>query len=128
MKNIEKFNKLTAQILTTLYENFPRKIDLEPEKFDKNMDREGRLFFIDTVMWLAENGYISYKSLDNYGNFFMTTLTEKGLMVLNAKIDLIKDKQTFGEYLKYLLQEGSVNALNEAISVIPKIVFGGKGQ
>ena len=106
MKNIEKFNKLTAQILTTLYENFPRKIDLSPDDFSKDMTREDRLYFIDTVMWLAENGYISYDFLDNYGNFINTDLTEKGFIVLNSTIH--------------------VDTFSEAISMIPKIIIGGK--
>lgn len=96
MKNIEKFNKLTAQILTTLYENFPRKINLSPDDFSKDMTREDRLFFINTVMWLAENGYISYEFLDDYGNFINTVLTEKGFIVLPKIILEGKDEKGQG--------------------------------
>ncbi len=105
MENIEKFNKLTAQILTTLYEDFPVKVDITPEEFIKDETRKDRRFFINTVMWLAENGYISYGFLDDYGNFFDTVLTEKGLIVLNSTIH--------------------VDTFSEAISMIPKIIFGG---
>ncbi len=123
MNNIDKFNRLTAEILSKLYENFPRRIELEP---DKDMDRENRLFFIDTIRWLSDNGYLTYQSFDNFGNFFDVVLTEKGLMVLNSKPDIVKGKGTLGEYLKYVLKEGSVNAINEVVSLIPKIVLGGK--
>lgn len=75
---------------------------------------------IDTIEWLARNGYVSYGERNVYA-FLRATLTEKGLEVLNRvpeslSTDSPEQKQSWGQRLSAALAKGG----STAISVVAK--------
>ncbi|HGX8811798.1 TPA: hypothetical protein ACJINV_005080, partial [Escherichia coli] len=78
-KNIERFNEIVGEIFGRLYESFPVKIDIKAV----DIVRQNELtFFLDTVDWLKNSGYLI--GARSSGGIHNAVLTAKGLEVLNA--------------------------------------------
>ncbi|HAG3149662.1 TPA: hypothetical protein G8O65_003923 [Salmonella enterica] len=78
-KNIERFNEIVGEIFGRLYESFPVKIDIKAI----DIVRQNELaFFLDTVDWLKNSGYLI--GVRSSGGIHNAVLTAKGLEVLNA--------------------------------------------
>jgi hypothetical protein len=110
VSNIERFDELTGQVLAMLYAEFPLPIRLPPEKFVVDwwvtnehigapVPTRDTKFFIATVTWLADAGYLRYQSLDpaQLLGFENAVLTAKGLELLKAIPDSLGG--SFGDRL-----------------------------
>ncbi|EOV2332324.1 hypothetical protein MRR18_31650 [Pseudomonas aeruginosa] len=133
MSNIEQFNFVTGQVLATLYEHFPKPIELNAEVIDvsipewKQCERSGEMaatsvhpaeevFFYHTVHWLAEAGYLAYKNTFFNYQFYGARLTPKGLEVLKAVPESLNQGQSFGESLMKASKDGSKELLKGVVS------------
>uniref|UniRef100_UPI0035C73130 hypothetical protein n=1 Tax=Serratia quinivorans TaxID=137545 RepID=UPI0035C73130 len=97
--NIERFNDIVGIIFGKLYESFPVKTDImaldivggiEKMEYFGNHDaedvltasRDDVMFFLDTVDWLQDSGYLT--AVGSTDGIHSAVLTAKGLEVLNA--------------------------------------------
>ncbi|ADU96010.1 hypothetical protein Theam_0036 [Thermovibrio ammonificans HB-1] len=110
-------NEAILRILTTLYEAFPKPIDLNPKTLDPDAGAEEREIYYELIIWLRDEGFIRCGSPTLSGVFRRAVLTLKGFAVLNAIPEALGERKSFGDYFKELLKEGSVNAINQAVSL-----------
>lgn len=122
--NIERFNKLTAEILTALYSSFPVPLTISCGMFGTDKEfcaseqgDEGLKFFMATGRWLTESGYIRH-ARENTILFFDAVLTPKGMEVLCAIPDSLSAREPLGERLATALQTGSKTVLMEAMKAV----------
>jgi len=87
---IDDFYKDAAAGMLLLYQSFPRKIGLyvedligreEPDEFGLPTPRHQSC--LDTLLWLAEEGYIRFDSTIGYDALDQATLSEKGFLRLS---------------------------------------------
>ncbi|MFU0865572.1 hypothetical protein [Kluyvera ascorbata] len=134
-KNIDLFNKQTAQILAILWENFPVLQEISyaefgaelPENYVKNLGWgnesipentvELRRVIDGTFNFLGENGYIKYKS-DGWFSFNDVRLTEKGLAVLEIKLESLGGKETMGDRIISAVKDGTPAVIAGAVTNI----------
>jgi hypothetical protein len=108
--NIERFDEVTGRVLGALYESFPVSRSLLIEHFvpdgylcsaavDANSPNDNGRFFIASVDWLSNAGFISVNGRDPRSGFGDCVLTAKGLEVLKALPASLQSGPTLGEKL-----------------------------
>jgi hypothetical protein len=121
--NILKFNDTVATIFELLYDDFPDPVDLGPDHFDltdtavdgtKVWQDEGYQTVLATVRWLHEEGYIRLIGYSN-GICQATTLSQKGLVVLNAVPDSLSPTETIRKKIRDAIASGSKSMVSKAI-------------
>lgn len=120
INNIQLFDCYTAKILAKLYETFPRKQNVFKDTFISDCDSDLELkekidFVCDTLRFLKENGFITYKDYlkaDNC-NFQDMTLTLKGLSILNSEPQSIKSRETIGDKIVETVKNGAFSTAAE---------------
>lgn len=139
LPNIQRFNEYTGAILASLYEHFPVRKSLLPRNFieggaaavmvpdDHLGERQSdeAVFFMATVQWLVDAGYVQCKkAFHDYAAD--ATLTAKALEALNALPDSLSGKQSLGERLVGAVKDGGKQLLRtvaqEAISASLKAI------
>lgn len=119
MDNIALFNQYCGKILSTLYGEFPLKIDLKASDFThKTIDtetltqpKENKLFFA-TIDFLKQENLIVFAKKDNLEYIHQCSLTLKGLNLLNQIPKSLQE--SYGN----LLKKYAISASSEALSVI----------
>ena len=101
MKNIDQFNEIVGEVFAALYQSFPKKVDLSATEISKDksegVDRE---FVAEAIRWLSDYGYVEVKSIHRMETFNYCSLTPKGLGILNAVPDSLKEKSaSYGELI-----------------------------
>lgn len=112
MKNIEVFNFTVLEIFHCCLKSFPVPADMTIETIAKEVaeffekpestkEFEIHLNSIkDTVMhsafWLRDEGYIVFKR-QAIGGYFTATLSQKGLVALNATPAVLESNKTYKE-------------------------------
>lgn len=90
---IDDFYKDAASGLLSLYQVFPRKAALyvedligreEPDEFGLPSKRHQAC--LDTLLWLADEGYLRYESTIGYDAVDQAVLTEKGFLRLSRSL------------------------------------------
>jgi len=117
-QNMKLFNELSATILDSVFEKFPVAIEFSIEDFPALNTIENSDVFYDTFKFLSNENYINFQH-QIYGGFIDVMLTAKGLSVLNAVPDSLKEKETFSLFLKNALKNGS----EEGLAVTMKKLF-----
>lgn len=125
--NIERFNELTAKIFAALYASFPVRLALEGTDYgmddtqtnDKGRSRfnnpEEAKFFLATVNWLLNAGYIDFTHLA--GGFpGKAVLTAKGLEVLKAMPATLSTQESLGDLLVSGVKTGAKEALQKGVT------------
>ncbi|MEN8639603.1 hypothetical protein [Pseudomonas sichuanensis] len=118
--NIERFDEVTAMILSALYAKFPEPVQIHPDLFGipKGAPTVGpfggvsygaewtelRAFAINTARWLAEEGYLSERPGQHYSRY---TLSAAGLKSLKHVDQPEIGSDTLGEKLKKASTEGA---------------------
>lgn len=78
-KNLQKFNRVSATVLSYLYNRFPAKSQFNPTKLINECDD-----FVDHCMtWLADEGLIRFSEVQS-GMYIDCALTMNGLAVLEG--------------------------------------------
>lgn len=139
--NIERFDGLVGAIFAKLYEEFPVAIDLNVEDFEMQMavnrpepdasdhhNRRDALFFVSTVFWLSNHGYLDCGSQVN-GGVMGCVLTARTLELLKAMPSNLEGKDpTLGEQLVSATKDGMTGKVKELASdfLSKAVVFGTK--
>lgn len=121
----EKVNKWTAIILSKLYEKFPERVYLCPEEIDKDANKQEQKQIYNLIKWLEEEDIIRNTATDLANCFHETTLTLKGLTILNSVPEHLKEKTKFGDFLTTVVKEGSINAINQAVQNLFQMLLKG---
>lgn len=133
--NIDRFNALAAHLFSVLYDSFPKPIDVESavvarEARTKDSESEDlpewERAAANTVSWLAEEGFVRYKSAA-YGGFVGVRLSMKGLTVLGYTPVSIKSTGTAEPLivrLKRAVGKGVEGAATDAVKDVIGQVFG----
>jgi len=109
-QNMKLFNELSATILYSLFEKFPVAIEFSIEDHPDLNTIENSDVFYDTFKFLSNENYIKFQH-QVCGGFLDVTLTSKGLSVLNAIPDSLKEKEALWQSLKKALKNGSEEVL-----------------
>ncbi|MEE1919133.1 hypothetical protein V0R52_22340 [Pseudomonas asiatica] len=118
--NIERFDEVTAMILSALYAKFPEPVHIHPELFgiQKGASTPGpfggmsygaewtemRVFATDTARWLAEEGYLSERPSRHASRY---TLSAAGLKSMKHVDQPEIGSDTLGEKLKKASSNGA---------------------
>lgn len=133
-KNIDLFNKQTAQIFAILWENFPILQEISYKEFGAELPDgyfpnlgsnvpiskstlELRKVVDGTFNFLGENGYIKYKT-DGWFSFNDVRLTEKGLAVLKIKIESLGGGESMGDKILSAVKDGTPAVIAGAVTNI----------
>jgi len=108
------FNEFSATILDSLFEKFPAAIEFSIVNFPALNTIENSNVFYDTIKFLSNENYIKFQH-QVYGGFIDVTLTSKGLSVLNAIPDSLKEKEAISQSLKNALKNGSEEVLADTM-------------
>ena len=93
--HIDDFYHDVAKILLRLYANFPVKMTLyvedisgpdEPDEFGLHHPRFQACF--STMVWLAEQGYLSFENTVRQDALDQVVLSQKGFLLLSTRSDL----------------------------------------
>ena len=124
MKNIKIFDTQVAIIFAKLYDNFPKKINIDCstlEMHSKDITIEEHSEYCDaTVTFLVENGFISVGKTMIGGGYVDVILTIKGLNALKKIPKSISNKPTAGEIISDEVRKGFISS---SIGIISNTVF-----
>lgn len=117
MSNLDKFNEITAKVFAACYSSFPVPLYFRQSEYvEKAGDAEPDPLFSSTLEWLKKHDYIFFKCPEIGGTeYWDVQLTEKGLAVLNAVPDALKEKKTVGDKLVEVVKSGSREMISECI-------------
>ena len=138
MDAMNKFNKLVGLIFGSLYEQFPRPVEMNQKTFLEeiidDLDEEGAFsfgeYFGSTVKWLEKAGYvwIEHDKSSFDGPEFDVVLSEKGLEALRRVPASLEGSASIGERLVNFSKTKASEALGTLISLaITTAVQGGIG-
>lgn len=123
MKNLDKFNELSAKIFSSLYESFPIGEDFEIEKFPEYNTAENSDLFSETIKFYIDEGFIKCQK-QIYGDFLGLRLTSKGFSILNVKPPgELSSKTNIADALKEVADTGKKELIKNLISQTIKLGF-----
>ena len=140
MENIEAFNIAVAEIFGKCYQAFPMRVvisDIElgdtirfalDENANKDIDMRDIEYTIarESVNWLIQAGYLWHRGESNLTTSGVT-LTPKGLEVLNAIPEGIKNQISIGQQLsegvKNLGKEAAISIVKTGLNYGAKIII-----
>lgn len=135
-KNLDLFNRQTAEIFAVLWDNFPVPQVITYEKFNAALPdgyfdqvnspeikalRELRSVVDGTFRFLDENGYIKCEQdkdtvLCPSSGFNDVRLTEKALAVLNKKPEALGGNETMGDKIISAVKDGTPGVIAGAVT------------
>ncbi|PIF52746.1 hypothetical protein CLU80_5231 [Pseudomonas sp. 29] len=140
--NIERFNVLVGAIFARLYQEFPVAIELQLEDFEEQMavnrpERDGdeyhirrdAVFFVSTVIWLSNHGYLDSGSQLSNGTVMGCVMTARTLELLKAMPSNLENKDpSLGDQLVSATKEGMTGKVKELASdfLTKAVAFGTK--
>ncbi len=132
--NVERFNLITLVLFDSLYNEFPKPLEIQPAKLGasavpSDASYEDSFSFStlaeDAVTWLSEEGFIRYGGHDT-GGFIDVRLTLKGLALLNyvpSSVQASEPKEPLIKKIRKVLAGGAQKASEEAVkSVIGELL------
>ncbi|MDD0973804.1 hypothetical protein [Pseudomonas fontis] len=122
VSNIQQFDEITGRVLGTLYENFPVPKSLRIKQFVEDgfiydervqvdVPSESGMFFMACIDWLAEAGYLRFRSKAHNDGFVEAVLTAKGLEVLKAIPESLQTGPSLGDQLVDATKSGAKSLL-----------------
>lgn len=120
MSNLDRFNEITAKVFADCYSSFPVPLYFRQSEYvEEAGDAEPDLLFSSTLEWLKKHDYLFFKCPEIGGTeYWDVQLTEKGLAVLNAVPDALKEKKTVGDRVIEVVKTGSKELMSECIRQI----------
>lgn len=127
--NIERFDEITGQVLGALYERFPVPhrlliADFVQEGYSMNdhlgieVPNDAGKFFLASVTWLADSGYLKYREQAHGMGFLESVLTAKGLEVLKATPASLQTGPSLGEKLVDASKGGAKEVLRGVVGEV----------
>jgi len=121
MKNLKKFNELSADIFPLLYESFPVGMDIEIKNYPNYNTAENSELFFETIKFYMDEGFIK-SGKQVYGSFLGLRLTSKGFSVLNASPpEKISSKHSLLSAIKEATKVGKTELTKSLISETIKL-------
>lgn len=135
--NIQQFDEFTGQVLGALYEKFPVPRGLKISEFvidgfsmndhlGIEVPNEIGRFFIASVDWLADAGYLKFQAKIHNVGYLDAILTAKGLEALKATPASLTTGPSFGDQLVDATKSGTKSILGsiagEVLSVGSRLV------
>ena len=124
MKNIDFFNIFALALLEKLYGEFPNPIEIDtnnlgvsliPEDCSEEIIHNLLNSTDNAVTFLAEEGFITYKSAYLGGGFSQVRLTAKGLAVLNSTPEAIDSREPLIARIRKAFAGGAKEAATETV-------------
>ena len=126
--NIKAFNYIVLSVLTKLYGEFPNPIEIKGLRFvietvlDKGSDAvetKYSFLFSPTMMWLKQEGFITFESEINRDKFAGVALTLRGLTVHGfVPRSLFGPQETIFQRAKRVLKKGADEAGSSAVKTV----------
>ena len=117
--SIDEFNRLTANLLSYLYDVFPIMALVRAKDFYNNVEPVSLAYMVGTMKFLNDEGFIKIGGEAGGGDLYMgVQLTSKGLAVLNKVPDALGKGPTVGDKIKAALKVGSKEVLKEAVKTL----------
>ena len=113
--NIDIFDELVAEVFAKLYAAFPIPCRLCLEEIT-TIDQENKDFWIPTIKWLSESGYINCGSPKFSGDIPGVVLTHKGLELMKIPSSL-KNDDSIGDSLLKAVKSGGSEAAKSLIKI-----------
>lgn len=119
--HIDDFYKDAALILLQLYQVFPRKAAIyvedisgpdEPDEYGLHSKRY--MACLSAMLWLAEQGYLSFESTIRQEAIDQAVLTHKGFTLLNSRCELDSDQAVVAAALMEQ-SSSNINQLRRAL-------------
>lgn len=119
--HIDDFFKDAALILLQLYQVFPRKAAIyvedisgpdEPDEYGLHSKRY--MACLSAMLWLAEQGYLSFESTIRQEAIDQAVLTHKGFTLLNSRCELDSDQAVVAAALMEQ-SSSNINQLRRAL-------------
>lgn len=113
--NIEAFDVTTAALFAKLYKSFPKKVQIECDRFCDEMDipgyskEEKESMCKHTMSFLKDNGFIITNSKDGSVAWAYVTLTMKGLAALKSQPKSLDEEESVGKRLVKAIETGSMD-------------------
>jgi hypothetical protein len=119
MTNMDDFEKGVALVLAKLYKTFPQSTVIYTNQLEAGASDETMKNYSGTIEFLTREGFISCGSMAGSGRAYANVvLTTKGLQILNAVPDAIKDKMPIGEKIIDTLKSGGKETLKNIVNQI----------
>jgi hypothetical protein len=115
MPRMDDFNRATALAMAKLYEAFPTPIRLTVRELEEGVTDDKAKLYFESIMFLAQNGFIRYHRSKRYEYFGLAVLTAQGLALLNEVPDSLKQQKSRGQIITEAAREGSKGAVNAAV-------------
>jgi hypothetical protein len=142
MDNIGRFNLVAGIIFARLYKMFPLRGVMLAEYLQQDCERlnlecgfakrELVRLFSDTMLWLRDNGYISFSDppkINERGIFSNVVLTAKGLEALKKSPESIDTGETIGEAISKAIKDNVADRIAKlvtfALGASASLIFGG---
>ena len=135
--NIQQFDEITGRVLGALYERFPVPhrlmiSDFMNDGFSMNdhlgieVPNEVGMFFIASVDWLADAGYLKFRDKVQNVGYLQAILTAKGLEALKSTPASLTSGPSLGDQLVDATKSGTKSILGsiagEVLSVGSRLV------
>lgn len=132
--NIDAFNRVVAETLVTLYDEFPNPMELDGQKIGERVVRklnagdDEQTFKIiasiapETIEFLVSEGFLSFRkdmrNMDGAGKFPQARLTLRGLTLLGQVPEGVSpkgDSPTLAQRLRQAMSQGATQAISTAV-------------
>ncbi len=141
MKNIETFDKMVGYVFSELYESFPICLEIKANPFLKKIEmhsEKNELILSETLFWLRESGFITFKSpieksiskMDGvipHPLFSCVVLTAKGLEILKKIPKSVDEEKGIGEEIIDAVKIGAKDRISQLVSSALSIAMGNIG-
>jgi hypothetical protein len=138
--NIEHFNLVVLNLLSRLYDTFPRPLNIDgtvaieigfsivPEDATNEESWDIGTMVGDIVEWLSEEGFLRYEADPNHqpGNFWKVRLTLKGLAILGcapSSLSQAEANESLIQRVKQAIGSAASVAGKESIKQVVREIF-----
>ncbi|MFC1577636.1 hypothetical protein ACFL36_01365 [Thermodesulfobacteriota bacterium] len=127
--NIEKFNEYVAKIFDELYSQFPEEITIDPKDITGELEKDKHHAFNGTMRFLEREGFIHMNEKSTYTSYYYlnVALSSKGLAVLGASPDSLKENITFIQKIREALKAETKEAVTATINGLISYTIAGFG-
>jgi hypothetical protein len=119
MPNMDDFNVATALVLSKLYESFPQLVTFSIRELAPDLELDSYNNYYGTVIFLQREALIRYTYYSSVsGRFEETSLTLKGLAILNSVPESLKENTPLGQRLINATKTASAEGVKTIVGEI----------
>jgi len=135
--NIKTFDKFVGYIFAELYSAFPICIKINVSEFLEKIKcggEEEALIFSETMFWLRDAGFLSFRTPEDKEVFHMegviasprfgcVVLSAKGLEILKKTPKTIEKSESIGDIIRNAVKDGVKTKLIEGVNMALGALF-----